>query len=366
MAKAFIATLIPCEIRLPPGIKLHVSDSPLLDICASYIEDPRGFKIPHGIRIVSNGTYTDLSEAEDAARALAMTWTGLLCFTMGVKAAFPRPLCLLERLDKRGRYRVRMYFYDVLPLSPSRPLLTEMLTLIHQRIAALPSSDDSERVSLAIRWYLVGLGEADNATRFLAYWIGLEAIGDLLHNRLHKADRAACTVCQHPAGTDHRGSQGGMKHVLSVVSGRPELYGELNDARDRMFHGLRDLEQLIDTIANNVAFLEMALARGILEVITPQGSSKRTSAAPPLRTVNTIPQVILDGTFIDLSDRERAEVLYTDAIKVSCDIVTAENEEDGGLTRNVEMVLDMPDSLESHLVDRKLTWVAPPEWEWVP
>ena len=198
-----------------------------------------------------------------------------------------------------------MYFYDVIPQSATRALSKAMLNLIWERVAALPKGDTLDKVALAIRWYTVGLGEADDADRFLAHWIGLEAIGDLLHNRMHKSDKAACEVCQHRAGRKHKGKQGGMKHVLSLLSGRPDLYAELDDVRDKMFHGLEDLRLLRPSISSNVGLVETALGRGILEVITPEGSPTPSSAGQPLRTVNAIPQVIFDGTFVHLSDEKR-------------------------------------------------------------
>lgn len=363
MAETFVSTLIPCEIRLPPGVKLHLSDSPLLDICPSYEDHSQGFKVPHGVKIVSSGKHASLSEAEETAKALAASWTALMCFTMGVKAAFPRPLCLLERLDKKGRYRARMYFYNGPPLAASRELSTEMLALNWERIVALPKDDARERVALAIRWYTLGLGEADDTTRFLAHWIGLEAIGDLLHNRFHRHDRVHCQVCQHPAGKSHRGSKGGMKHVLSLVSGRAHLYAELDDVRDKMFHGLQDLQLLSQSIADNVGLVETALARAILGLIKPEDSNTRSSAGEPLRTVGVTPQVILDGTFVDLSDEERDLILYTSAFAVSFDIASGKNEEDGNLLLSVNVGLSGPESLVKRFVDQKVTLVSLPGFE---
>lgn len=210
-----------------------------------------------------------MNEAETFAKELSMTWTALLCFTMGVKASLPRVECALQRIDAGGRYRLRVYSYGAMGVSANLPLDIGLLMPIHERIAALPERA-MERVALAVRWYTVGLGQEDDLNRFLSHWIGLEAIGDLLHNKVHKADRAACQTCNHPAGGDHRGSAGGMKHALAVVGGRSELYSELNNARDRLFHGLDEIQMHRETIVKNVAALETALGRGILEVIKPR------------------------------------------------------------------------------------------------
>ena len=359
MSRVFIANLIPCEIRLPTGKVLHISDSPLLDVCGSYLEDRGGVRIPQGLRVINDGVYASLSEAEEEAKNLAMTWGALLCFTMGVKTVFPRPLCLLECLDKKGRCRLRRYFYNVLPLQPSRPLAVDMVASIRERLSSLVGGEESERVALAMRWYLVGLGESDDAMRFLAYWIGLEAIGELLHRRLHMADRAACRICDHQAGLSHKGRRGGMKHVLSVVSGKPQLFEELDSARNKMFHGLKDLQQLYRVIVDNVVLLETALGRGILEVITPQGSGESTSAADPFRTANVAPQFILEATVIDLSEEERNSMLYGNALMMSSEIVSLEDAEDDNLLLEANHTLHVPAFLRSRLVDSKLKVISP-------
>lgn len=355
MAETFISTMIPLQIRLPPSQYLHVSKTPLLDIFGAYEDHPNGFKIPRGIKVVTSKSFESINEAETFAKELSMTWMALLCFTMGVKASLPRVECVLQRIDAAGRYRLRAYSYGAMGVSANLPLDTELLTPIHERIAALPERA-KERVALAIRWYTVGLGQEDDLNRFLSHWIGLEAIGDLLHNRVHKVDRAACQICNHPAGQDHRGSAGGMKHALAAVSGRSELYSELNHARDRLFHGLDEIQMHRGTIIRNVAALETALARGILEVIRTAGSNEVLSASEPLRTVETAPALMFEATLLDLTDKERRLVLYHNVIRVVSEIESGENEDDGGLMLKVRPGLGFPGAWDSRLVDRKFTW----------
>jgi hypothetical protein len=335
--ETFISTLIPCEIRFQPNQFLHVSDTPLLDICGAYEYSEDGtYKIPRGLRLVTSGFFNTAAEAENFSRGLAMTWMGLMCFTMGVKAVLPRTECVLRRIDKSGRYRVRVYFYDVAPSTVTRPLETDVLTTVQQHIAQLPQKE-ADRVALAIRWYTVGVGQPDDLNRFLSHWIGLEAVGDILHNRIHKFDRAPCTICNHPAGVDHNGRSGGMKHVLAVVSGRSELYQELDHARDMIFHGLEDIQVHQETIVKNVRHLEVALGRAILEVIKPLGSTEAVSVAEPLRTVGIIPQVYIDGTFIDQPLTETT---------------SGKNDDDGDLTLTVKQSMVIKDTVKAQIVDK--------------
>jgi len=364
MAETFISTTIPLEIRLPPSQYLQVSEAPLLDIFGAYDDHADGFKIHRGIKIVTSGSFESMIEAETFAKELSMTWTALLCFTMGVKASFPRVECVLQRIDAGGRYGLRVYSYGAMAISASLPLDIGLLTLIRERFAALPKRA-MERVALAVRWYTVGLGQEDDLNRFLSHWIGLEAIGDVLHNKVHESDRAACQICNHPAGGHHRGSAGGMKHALAVVSGRSELYSELGHARNRLFHGLDEIQMHRETIFRNVAALETALARGILAVMTPAGSNEVLSAGEPLRTAETRPDLMFEATLLDLTDEERRLVLYRNVIEVVNKIDSGENGDDGGLTLNVRPGIGFPDGWDSRLVDRKFTWFKAPGVEFV-
>lgn len=365
MAETFITTMIPLEIRLPPTQCLGVSEAPLLDILGVYDDHASGFKIPRGVKVVTSGNFESMDAAETFAKELSMTWTALMCFTMGVKANLPRVECVLQRIDLGGRYRIRAYSYDAMGMSANLPLEVELLSKIREGIAAL-GDRAQERVALAIRWYTVGVGQLDDLNRFLSHWIGLEAIGDLLHNRVHVADRASCETCDHPAGEDHRGSRGGMKHALACVGGSAQLYEQLDHARDRLFHGLEEIQVHRETIFRNVAKLETALARGILEVIKPAGATESLQASEPLRTVGTAPQMMLEGTLIDLKDEERQLILYHDAVRVLTKIESGQNDETGGLALNVTPGFQVPEGLNSRLVDRKLKWFTAPGVEFRP
>ncbi|MPZ49589.1 MAG: hypothetical protein GEU75_09880 [Dehalococcoidia bacterium] len=125
-----------------------------------------------------------------------------------------------------------------------------------------------------------------------------------------------------------------------------------------IFHGLQDIQVHQATIVNNVQHLEVALVRAILEIIRPVGATDAESVAEPLRTVGTIPQVIVDGTFIDLTDDERKEVLYRFPFKPITETTSGKNDDDGDLTLSVKQGLGVWDTLKAPLVDKRITFVA--------
>jgi len=353
-AETFLTTMIPLEIRLPPSQLRHVADTPLFDVFGAYEQHADGFLIPRGVKIVTSRPFDTLEEAETFAKEFSMTWAAIMCFTMGVKVSPPRVECVLQRMDSGGRYRLRIYSYDTMVMSANLPLDTELLTRIHERMGAL-SGMSAERVALAVRWYTVGLGQSDDLNRFLSHWIGLEAIGDLLHNKIHKFDRAACQVCKHPAGVDRDGKKAGMQHAIAVVSGRADLFTELDNARNMLFHGLEEIQKHRRTIVSNVAALETALARGVLAILKPDGSAEAESACEPLRTASPSPHAMFEGTFLNLTDEERRLILYRNVIRVVSKVESGKNDDDGGLRLNVKLGVSVPEMLDSRLVDRRLT-----------
>jgi hypothetical protein len=356
-AETFISVLLPLEVRFPPAKVLHISESPLIDIFGMY-EERDDFKIPRGLNVVTSGSFETMEAAETFSTELAMSWTAMICYAMGVKASMPRIRCVLRRLDVAGRYRLRAYTYYAMEVEANLPLDVETLQAIRERIANL-TDRESERVALAVRWYTEGLGQADDLNRFLSHWIGLEAIGDLLHNKIHAADRAACGVCNHPLGRDHRGRAGGMKHALAIQGGRADLFQELDHARDRLFHALDEIQVHRSTITQNVATVETALGRAILEVLQPPGWTENLSVSAPHRTETVRPQARLEGTLINLNDDERSAILHHNIIQLASRIESGENAEDGGLRLYVSPGYGVPESLSARFVDRHFRWLVP-------
>jgi hypothetical protein len=82
------------------------------------------------------------------------------------------------------------------------------------------------------------------------------------------------------------------------------------------------------------------------------------SVAEPLRTVGIIPQVYIDGTFIDLTDEERLEVLYRNPFQPLTETTSGKNDDDGDLTLTVKQSMMIQDTVKAQIVDKRVTFVS--------
>jgi hypothetical protein len=248
----------------------------------------------------------------------------------GTELAFPRPLVGLERLDRVDRvdrYRIRCHTYDTNRINPTVPLSIDEWSSLREHLQAV-EGDLFDRLLLALRWYLVGIGEIDAFNRFLSNWIALEAVGHHLNLRFHKVPPAGCSTCETSAGR-RDSKKAGLQHLFAALTGNPALSGELQQARNEMFHGLRNLEELQSVINGHVDTVATATARAILTLVTPDGSPSPEVLAP-IRSFEREPDIVFDATIVKLSERDRIGVLYQDIVKLESEVVSGSNAADGG------------------------------------
>jgi hypothetical protein len=283
-------------------------------------EERHGIRVPVGLRIVVELDAPTLDRAVDLAGQESMTIVGVVCFAAGVRYGRPFPVLALQRLETSGHYFWRQYFYSVIPMSASQAVPLDALDLILKRLSRLADEKTKERIALAVRWYTTGIGEADLANRFLSYFIALEAIAPPLSGVFHKSgELAACETCgwkgiigtAPTAGEKEKRAphRAGMQHILSLVGNDPELYGRLNRVRNDMFHGLRNLDQMIGAVKEGVPSLEVAVGRGILTLLAATEDGHEMSAGEPLHDERKA-QAVWEGTIADLSDELLNEALY--------------------------------------------------------
>lgn len=341
-----IVHISPCPARFPPNRAITISLSSMtVKIIGEYQQDTAGVNVPSGIRTIVTLDASSLDEAIEEARNASMTYLALSCLAAGVPYSPPRPHATLEAIDKVGRYRYRQYFYNVYPISPTQPVPIDAFQTIYERLAGINDDTLRERLALAVRWYTVGLGQIDRVNQFLTYWIALEAIGRHLNTRFHTAGvRALCATCQNQVGKDRDRGHAGMQHILAMASGDASLYQCLNDVRDRMFHGLKSLQELQAAVTGNISYLETAVARGILTLLTPTGETRPTSANAPLG-VRDDAQVVWECTLIDLPKNLLTKALYGELFKLEYQVSEAQSDETGAVTVNGHPVLQSVEGL---------------------
>jgi len=219
---------------------------------------------PVGLLVTAEYLAADREAAEDHALALGYRVGMLSSFFAGSPVQQSR-LIKIAQTDPAGRLTAQWdYFYDS-EFPPSIRLDPPELHAFLSRFADA-SPQVRERLERAARWYALSIGGLSEADKFLAVWVGLESIEDILSRQFHpRGKKAPCPECGNQAGKT-RGHPG-IEHLVRTIA--PELletrtFQELKDLRNDIAHGLRPLNELIDDLVEVVPDAQLCLAVGVL------------------------------------------------------------------------------------------------------
>lgn len=224
-------------------------------------------ELPRGVRAVLEIRAADITAAEDQSLDLARHLTRTIGFFAGAPWAEPR----IERIARCDHgYLVEQwdYWYDDERHPSTVPVEPFQIEMIIRRLEAL-DSDLSARVRFAIRWHSRAAQASDPVDKYLAVWLGLEAISPSLHERWHQTDR--CEICSSPTRRSTRSSQfAGIEHLIALTS--PELlneisFDELRRIRNNIVHALDPADTSAKNLERAVVDLLIALGRGLLTVL---------------------------------------------------------------------------------------------------
>lgn len=320
MVRCQVVHVAECPAILPPNKLVEIPHPGFSLHIAGQVKEGYGIDMPTGLRLIVELDAPTLDQAVDVAAQISMTFVGLVCFAAGVRYGRPFPVLALQRLEDSSRYLYRQYFYDAIPVSAGHAVPLDALEDILVRLSQMPDGKDKDRIALAVRWYTTGIGEGDLVNRFLSYFIALEAIGPPLSAAFHKTgELATCETCgwegikgtaptkaEKQKRAPHRA---GMQHILSLAEGDTGLYSRLCSVRNDMFHGLRNLDQLVDAVRANVRLLETAVGRGILTLLAATGDGHEMTANEPLHDERKL-HAVWEGTIVNLSDDLVKTALY--------------------------------------------------------
>ncbi len=152
-------------------------------------------------------------------------------------------------------------------------MLTEFDQMTDYRLAKYirlaASIDVSSRGQLqsAIHWYGLSVSVQDPTVSYVAAWTGLECIGTVIDRIAHPyGPKASCKTCGNVPGEDRDRKKAGIDHMFSCLSDISQLSESLSDdvkerlskeltgnfsstdaqkLRDRIVHGLEDIESLV-------------------------------------------------------------------------------------------------------------------------
>jgi hypothetical protein len=155
--------------------------------------------VPTGLEFRADVKALSIEEALSRGASLADGVSSFITLVSGVGMPTIRPMLCYELTEGRTEREFRQFLDDVTFLNPSKKALPheELLDRI-DRFYKIQEPELSERIARAIRWYRWGTGSTDPYDRFVAYWIGLEALNVNLQDRLKvEDDKATCPNCDY-------------------------------------------------------------------------------------------------------------------------------------------------------------------------
>lgn len=245
-------------------------------------KDEIGNDRPDGIDVTIELSANSTEQAEDTALIAGQTLSTLFSAYLGS----PLTVAHLSRLAEVGKcggiLEQRTYAYLDRVASWGRVKIDSIdFNSLVRRIAS-QSPKRREALELAIRWYGICLAAEDPIDKFLASWIGLEALGPLLDYRFHpKGPKAPCTICQNKAGINRDRKRAGLSHLFGLVVPKmleERTFQDVEGIRDDIAHAarvtgeLRRIGEVREEASVLVEDLSACLTRGLLTLVSPGGA----------------------------------------------------------------------------------------------
>jgi hypothetical protein len=206
--------------------------------------------VPVGLEFRAEVKASKIEEAIVRGASLADAIASFITLVTGAGTPTVRPMLCYEITEGKSEREFRQFFDDATFLNPSKRVLPHM-DLIDRidRLYKIREPGLSERIIRAIRWYRWGTGSPDPYDRFVAYWIGLEALNKILQDRLKAEDvKTDCPKCGYswvsvPTVTGIR------EFVKQFFEDGGTLYQRMHALRINVMHSKVPLDNLSSEVA---------------------------------------------------------------------------------------------------------------------
>jgi hypothetical protein len=248
-------------------------------------EKTRETFVPTGLEFRADVKALSIEEALLRGASLADGVSSFITLVSGVGMPAIQPMLCYEITEGKAEREFRQFWDDVTFLNPSRKVLPheELLDRI-DRFYKIQKPELSERIVRAIRWYRWGTGSTDPYDRFVAYWIGLEALNVDLQDLLKvEDDKATCPNCKY-SWVATKTVSGIRTFLTRFFDNGADLYKRMHTLRIDLMHGKTRLSDLAKETAELAPKAGDALLGGILYFL---------SVSPPWR----FPSQILTNAF---------------------------------------------------------------------
>jgi hypothetical protein len=206
--------------------------------------------VPTGLELRAEVQAESIEEGMLRGASLADAVCSFITLVSGAGTPTVRPMLCYEITDGKSEREFRQFLDDVSFLNPSKRVLhPEDLIDRIERTYNIKDPAVSERILRAIRWYRWGTGSTDPYDKFVAYWIGLEALNKVLQDRLKiRDDKTTCQKCGYSWVTTPTVS-GIREFVKQFFDEGEQLYKRIHTLRIDLMHSKEALEGLAGEIA---------------------------------------------------------------------------------------------------------------------
>lgn len=207
--------------------------------------------VPTGLEFRAEVQASSIDEAMLRGAGLVDGVASFITLVSGAGVSVVQPKLCYDITAGRAEREFRQFFDGVEFLNPSKRVLShENLIDKIDRFYTIKEPAVSERITRAIRWYRWAAGSVDAYDRFVAYWIGLEALNKVLQDRLSVKDDKTftCPKCGNSWVTTPTVS-GIREFVGRFFDNEAHLYKRMHTLRINVMHGKEPLGSLANEIA---------------------------------------------------------------------------------------------------------------------
>lgn len=267
-------------------------------------------RIHQGIEAEIHLNQHSLDDAIGEAIYIAEPFLILASFTTNAKSEPFKPFIAYNVTPGIQNREFRQYFYDVAKVHTSdikRNLPIEKFQKVLDGVKK-EKFPPQERLGRAIYWYWKSLSERDLWDQFLALWIGLEALNNLIQKKysLEKGEKKQCPQCGYEFDTP---SITGIRYVMhNHLENGEKKYRIARKVRACLVHSSQNLYELQKEVKDSISNLRETFLKSFLLLSNiPQEEWDQWLVEPATQTEELCVEIegfLLEENLTKLTDKE--------------------------------------------------------------
>ena len=294
-------------VILPRPLIVTISDVDLKITMLKHKE----MNIPKGLQISADLSTESIDEAISRVRGYSNRALSLLSFLTFTSHPTILPWKCYDVTPGRKEGLFVQYEYNVpLEATSTRKVDLELLQKSGKIISTLPDSH-GKRIMRARHWFNIALQTNDVIDRFVAFWITLESMENVL--RRHYNLDVEYTYCS--CGLKRTQINNGAMKLFNDIEKNDALYKSMRDLRVNIFHGHETLSVITPKAKEFVPILQRIIDAGLRMILE---LSDRKSISP-VNFADSRPACFVASATVEGSDLSHLDKGQTDIPAIDFD-----------------------------------------------